>query len=302
MKPVEANLFKCVVLDGLPNKKVSNSNDQPNSFRSKHLLTPHSTIQDGWKFIGRSDDRITLINEENVLPLPIEGRIRQNPLVKEVVMFGIERFIPELLLFWPAVQDANSLAEGFSQISKEMIISLSTAMEFSSTLGSLTRVQVYNEFAGLIELAYEKLDDCDDEDFELDLYGVEEFIMVAFEERLNTELANFEIDFYCAEVDSLKAKQMRDLVRKAQILARGSKLDSMVFFNRGNAARLARYLHAFRTGEEAEAEDDIEMMFKLVENNSIFDKHVLGKTLAPENRTAVWVLRVSCIFQQKKKY
>ena len=79
-----------------------------------------------------------------------EGRNRLSPLIKEAVVFGIGISIPGLLLFradsavystdqefvdqvWSRVQDANSRAEGFSQISKEMIISWSTTVELPST-------------------------------------------------------------------------------------------------------------------------------------------------------------------------
>jgi hypothetical protein len=45
------------------------------------------------------DDKITLENGEAALSLLVERCIRQAALVIEVVVFGIERLIPELLLF-----------------------------------------------------------------------------------------------------------------------------------------------------------------------------------------------------------
>ena len=78
---------------------MTNSHDPPESFYSSDLFTKHESIPNAWKYLGRLDDRVTLIDGEKVLPLPIEGRIRQATLVKEAVVFGIERAIPGLLLF-----------------------------------------------------------------------------------------------------------------------------------------------------------------------------------------------------------
>lgn len=51
MRHVEENIHECVILDGFPNKLVSNSDDPPNSFYSSGLLTPHPNIPGAWKKI-----------------------------------------------------------------------------------------------------------------------------------------------------------------------------------------------------------------------------------------------------------
>jgi len=88
MRPVDGEICEAIVLDGLKSKAISNSDDPPNSYHTSDLFAPHPMIPDAWKFVGRLDDRITLLNGEKVLPLPIEGRIRRHPLVKEAVIFG----------------------------------------------------------------------------------------------------------------------------------------------------------------------------------------------------------------------
>jgi hypothetical protein len=88
MRPVDSELHEAIVLDGHKSKAVSDSNDPPNSYHTSDLFVPHKTIPDAWKFFGRLDDRLTLLNGEKVLPLTIEGRIRQHALVKEAVIFG----------------------------------------------------------------------------------------------------------------------------------------------------------------------------------------------------------------------
>ena len=170
MKPIDGPICECVVLDGHKGKMTSNSNDPPNSFHTKDLFIAHPTIPNAWKFVGRLDDRVTLTNGEKVLPLPIEGRIQQDPLVREAVVFGIDRPVPGLLLFkaenarelsdeefldrvWPAIADANSRAEGFSQISREMVVILGADVECPTTdKSSIKRAQVYREFKGVIDV------------------------------------------------------------------------------------------------------------------------------------------------------
>jgi len=87
MRPVDDTTCECIVLDGHKGKEMSNSNDPPNSYHTSDLFTPHPTIPKAWKFIGRLDDRVTLMNGEKVLPLPMEGRIGRDPLVKQAVIF-----------------------------------------------------------------------------------------------------------------------------------------------------------------------------------------------------------------------
>jgi acyl-coenzyme A synthetase/AMP-(fatty) acid ligase len=96
--PVVEELYECVVLDGHKGKTMSNSDDPPNSWRTNDLFTPHPTIPNAWKFMSQMDDRITLLNGEKVLPIVIEGRVRQHPLIKEAVAFGIDREIPGLFV------------------------------------------------------------------------------------------------------------------------------------------------------------------------------------------------------------
>lgn len=300
MKPLEANIHECVILDGFPNKLISNSDDPPNSFSSSDLFTPHPTIQGAWKFIGRLDDRVTLTNGEKVLPLPIEGRIRHDPLVRDVVVFGVGRPIPGALIFrsdsaagladevfidriWSAVKDANSRAEGFSQISREMIRPLPATADCPSTdKGSIKRAQVYRDFCSEIDSAYEDLENRHDGQLELDTAGIEDFIMTTFRDQFNIHLPSAETGFFTAGVDSLEAIQMRGIIQKQMKLGSHS-LDTMVVFDCGNAAKLAKYLHALQTGGSVEKEDEIKIMSDMIKAYSVFDNHIPGS--APSSST-----------------
>ena len=304
MKPVEGNIHECVILDGFPNKLVSNSDNPPNSFYSSDLFTPHPTIQGAWKFFGRLDDRVTLANGEKVLPLPIEGRIRQDPLVRDTVVFGVGRPIPGALIFrsdsaagladkefidliWPAVKDANSRAEGFSQISREMICPLPATTDCPSTdKGSIKRAQVYRDFSSEIDSAYEDLENRHDGQLELDAPGIEDFIMTTFHDRFNIHLLSVEAGFFAAGANSLEAIQMRAIIQNTLKLG-SHKLDTMVVFNCGNAAKLAQYLHALQTGGSLEKEDEMKIMSDMIETYSVFDKHIPGSATSSSTEKVV---------------
>src|SRR5687767_11694712 len=135
---ITSGIFECVVLDGLSTKTTFNSDDPPNSFRTRDTFVKHPTTPDAWKYLGRLDDRVTLVNGEKVLPVPYEHRIRQNDLVQECLVFGVGRAFPGVLiipsahaedktpeelleLLWPSVEEANEKAEKFGHVSREMV-------------------------------------------------------------------------------------------------------------------------------------------------------------------------------------
>ncbi|KAK5675556.1 hypothetical protein LTS12_029552, partial [Elasticomyces elasticus] len=161
MKPIGNSLYETVYLAGHPGLNASNSNDPPGSFHSHDVFTPHPTIPDRWKYVTRLDDRITLVNGEKVLPLPIEGVIMQSPLVHEAVVVGAGKAVPGLLVFratgceglsdeeylntiWPSIEEANARAEQFSQISRDMVSILPYGSHCPRTdKDSVIRAQVY---------------------------------------------------------------------------------------------------------------------------------------------------------------
>ncbi|KAJ5884393.1 hypothetical protein N7504_011965 [Penicillium tannophilum] len=145
MKPLGGSLYECVYLAGHPALTTSNSNEPPGLFYSK-----------------------------DVLPLPIEGCIKQYPLIHEAVVFGVGKTAPGLLIFrsqeadeaclldeeyfdnvWPSIELANTRAERFSHIAKDMVAILPFASTFPRIdKGSMIRAQVYLYYAELIESVY----------------------------------------------------------------------------------------------------------------------------------------------------
>ena len=225
MKPLENDTYECVYLHGLASLAVSNSDDPPKSFHSNDVFVKHPTM-DAWKHIGRLDDRLTLINGEKVLPVPIEGRIRQDPLIKECCVFGTGKSIPGIIVFrndasrdmpdrqfidaiWPTIESANAQAESFSQISKETIVPLGSEVDYPKTdKESIKRSQIYHAFAKDIEMMYKKVEYADTGTLQLEIPLMKKWIMETFREHLGVQISTFQDDFFANGVNSLQAIQV----------------------------------------------------------------------------------------------
>ncbi|KAE8548968.1 hypothetical protein EYB25_009351 [Talaromyces marneffei] len=275
-KPVDHDKYECVVLDGHKGKTMSNSDDPPNSWRTSDLFVPHPSLPNAWKFVGRLDDRITLINGEKVLPLSIEARIKQSPLVREAVVFGIGREVPGLLLFrelgtshlddkeflnqvWPTIEYANSHSESFSQINREMVTILPMDVECPLTdKNSIKRGLIYEQFADLIDSIYAAAESSNKvQSLQLTILELENWILEHVRAR-GYEIEDVTTDFFTAGMDSLQAIHLRGvIIKNLDLGGRESECTSMIVFDCGNTQRLARRLHAIRTGDNCEDEKDM---------------------------------------------
>ncbi|KAL3417971.1 NRPS-like enzyme (male sterility protein) [Phlyctema vagabunda] len=284
MEPIGDGQYEALYLRSHPGLFVDNGEDASGPWHSKDVFIPHPTIKDVWKYVTRIDDRVTLSNGEKVLPLPIEGRIRQEDIVREAIVVGVDRPIPGVLLIrasddlptqefidavWPAVQDANSRAEGFSQILKDMITILPAGTEYPRTdKGSIIRAQAYKQFADIIDEMY---DTEQEGTLKLDLPGIEEFLLKTYEEVMETPLASIDTDFFSAGVDSLKSIQYRRAIQRTLDL-NGTQLSSNIVFENGDIKTLAKYLFSLSEGKDAEAElaDRTPLMRQLIQKYSTF--------------------------------
>jgi len=307
MRPIQGQTHECIVLDGHRGKMMSNSNDPPNSYHTSDLFLPHPTIPNAWKFVGRLDDRITLTNGEKVLPLSQEGRIMQEAAVSEAVMFGVEREVPGVMIFrtkgnvlpteefleqiWSTIEDANSRAEGFSQISKDMVVIMPEGIVCPVTdKSSIKRAQVYRDFADVIDEVYTK-DHSPEGTLFLDVDEMGKFI-IRTADKLGIRLEDEEASFFDAGVDSLKAIELRGaLVKVLDLGGKAGTVSSMIVYDSGSAGKLARNLVAVRDGsaKDEEGDDEIAEMQSMVEEFSVFhpSQHI------PQRRQAEKIVVVS---------
>ncbi|KAI5300393.1 hypothetical protein KEM56_002492 [Ascosphaera pollenicola] len=293
-----AGHYEAIFLPTLPSLSISNSDyPVPGSWRSRDVFEPHPTIPNAWKYVTRLDDRVTLMNSEKVLPLPIEGSIRSDPLVKECVVFGVGRAVPGLLVFklpegdglsdsafieaiWPTVEDANSRAEGFSQISKDLIIVVPSNVDYpKSDKGAFIRNQVYKKFEKEIDDIYTAAEATATRDasqlLHLDRQGLEDFLIAEIKKDMGVTIKPDE-DFFTFGVDSLRAIQLRRTIQE-NIALGGVQLPANIVYNCGNVKALADYLDNIssrgETDNAKEAANSLDTMKELIEKYSSFPQH-----------------------------
>ncbi|KAL3464342.1 hypothetical protein BJX64DRAFT_286473 [Aspergillus heterothallicus] len=297
MEELEDGSYECIALDGLPAKVSSNCDDPPNSFRTRDTFLKHPTIPDVWKYLGRIDDRVTLVNGEKVLPVPIEHRIRQSKFVKDNLVFGVGKPLPGLLvvpsteceglskdkilnLVWPDIASANKNAETFSQISRDMVIILSVGCSYPATdKGTMIRNRTYLDFSDIIEAAYQNLEyGTSDSEHKLilNLSDLENYLLGLFQIELGYAGLNLTSDFYEAGVDSLQAIKARGSIKK-NIDIGSAQLSHNVVFDQANIKKLAAHLFALRTGEQQDEEDELAVMSQLVVKYSNFHARAATK-------------------------
>lgn len=292
-KPASGETHECVVLDGHRGKTMSNSDDPPNSWYTSDLFIPHPAIPNAWKFVSRMDDRITLINGEKVLPLGIEGRIRNHPLVREAVVFGVDREMPGLLLFralgssqlkdqefldqvWPTIEYTNGHAESFSQIKRDMVVIVPENVDYPQTdKSSIKRGLIYKEFASEIDGVYASASNTKKiQPLVLTKSELEDWVLRTVRAQ-GCKIEDVTSDFFSAGMDSLQAINIRGLILKhIDVGGRESQITSMSVFDCGNAERLAQRLDGLRTGEDAEDDQGraIKKMEALIDKYSTFER------------------------------
>ncbi|KAF7588876.1 hypothetical protein BBP40_005061 [Aspergillus hancockii] len=290
MVELEDGSFECIALDGLPAKVSSNSDNPPNSFHTRDTFLKHPSLPNAWKYLGRIDDRVTLVNGEKVLPIPIEHRIRRSTYVKDNLVFGIGRPLPGLLvvpseecqglnkdeiltLVWPDIAAANQSAEAFSQISRDMVVILDIGCVYPATdKGTMIRARCYAEFSDMIDATYQTLEDGGTgtgEKLALDLAGIENFLLKLFQMELGFSELESQSDFFDSGVDSLQAIKARGIIKKT-LDTGSSDLGHNVIYDFANIKSLAAHLYDLRTGGQRRKEDELEIMSQLIERYSSF--------------------------------
>ncbi|OQE46189.1 hypothetical protein PENCOP_c001G02212 [Penicillium coprophilum] len=295
MKPISESdsLFECVYLAGHPALTTSNSNEPPGSFHSKDVFIPHPTIAGRWKYISRLDDRINLVNGEKVLPLPIEGHIKQHPFIHDAVVVGVGKAAPGLLILraddpeanslsednylnaiWPIIQEANSQAETFSQISRNLVAILPYDAKFARTdKGSMIRAQVYQEHSELIEDLYTEKEQIHGK-LLLDEAETERILFQLAQQELGIPISSVDANFFSEGVDSLKAIHFRRLILQYFKFEMSQAPGPNVIFEAGCISQLARHICALQKGEAVEdADSDVSLMTELVKKYSVFERH-----------------------------
>lgn len=284
-------VYECVVLDGLPTKLVSNCDDPPNSFRTRDTFVPHPSLPDAWKYVGRLDDRVTLVNGEKVLPVPYEHQVRQSELVKECLVFGVGRAFPGLLVMpsekaqsltsaeilseiSPLILKANENTEKFSKVPLEMVEVLPYGTDYKQTdKGTIIRAGCYHQFSSLIDSIYTRFETPESDGgnlLKLDLDGMQQYLADLLANVVGIKALELDTDFFAAGTDSLQAITARGHMMR-QLDIGGAVLSSNVVFEHSSIKKLSQYLYSLSSGVKAEVEDEISIMRQLVAKYSNFE-------------------------------
>lgn len=301
---ITPGIFELVVLDGLPTKTIANSDDPPNSFRTRDTFVKHDSIPDAWKYLGRLDDRVTLFNGEKVLPVPYEHRVRQNELVQDCLVFGVGQAFPGLLIIpsehaknhtaaelldilWPTIEDANQRAEQFGRVSREMVEILPAGTEYPRTdKGTVIRAASYKHFETIIDNVYKRFEDPGNANkLALEIPELQDYLVKLLSETVGVVGLEVSTDFFAAGMDSLQAITARAHILR-EIDIGNATLGQNTVFENPSVSQLAAYLHSLRTGVALEEKSEEDIMLELVSKYSDF-KPFQGGAEVPDREVVV---------------
>lgn len=308
-----SDIFELVVLDGWPSKVATNRDDgsyvnsnphrplptmaQPNCRQAtKDLFVPHPVKPHCFKWIGRQDDTIVLLNGEKALPIRIEHAVRQDPLVAEAVVFGAGR--PQLGMFivsageatdlsdkeflarvMPTIDAANSDQPAFAHIYPDMVRVLQPTTEYPRTdKDTVIRGAFYRLFKGSIEKIYEEFSEqaVGQEYFSEDelLAFLRQTIssVMGLENEYSLENEN---DFFSLGMDSLQALRVHSLIMKT-LNTHGAQVSHNVVFEHPTLHALTKYLHSLNKGVDSPSESPADIMSQLLEKYGHFSPHIPG--------------------------
>ena len=283
--------FECTVLDGFGSKSASNMED--GSWATRDMFTPHPTRPGLWKYIGRKDDWIILLNGEKINPIPFEHIIRQNPYVSEAIVFGAGRHMPGLVIITssagndlspldlkekigPALTSANAQSDRYAQISTDMILVLPLFTNYRKTdKGTVIRYAFYEKFKDMIASMYQKEQSMEQNGLVL---GEEELRpWLRNKIRLILDIRNYDIsdhdDFFSLGMDSLQAFRLYSvIINELNLASEGKKLSTNIAFEHPNIEQLAKYILELRDGVIASDHDNLTRMKALIQKFGTYTK------------------------------
>lgn len=175
---------------------------------------------------------------------------------------------------WPVIQEANSRAEGFSQISGDLIAILPHDATFPRTdKGSMIRAKIYELYHDLIESLYTKEAPLA-QGLELDVDETQCVLLQLAREELGIPVSTVDTNLFSEGVDSLKAIHFRRLILHTFLFSYRTP-GSNIIFEAGNISRLAKLICKIQSGYEMAKVDDGEAdVLSLVEKYSFFQTRI----------------------------
>ncbi|KAG2146015.1 putative aminoadipate reductase [Suillus bovinus] len=290
--PLGNDTYELLVLDGWPTKNMTNQPD--GSYATRDLFIRHPTIPDVYKFIGRIDDTLVMVNGEKTNPVPMELTLRSSPYVADAIIFGAGRIqIGALILPTEIVKDcspselvklvapivalANAEAPSHSQLASEALVFLPYGTVIPrADKGSILRPRVYKEFEGIINEAYKRLEGDIDEDGKrklTDEVDARTVIRGVIGKTVDTPINSLEddTDLFDFGLDSLQSSRIRNTIQR-EIYLGGKKLAPNTVFEHPSITQIARLLIALSSGNEGALaqRNPLEIVLEFVKKYSSF--------------------------------
>ena len=297
--------YECVIADGWKSKVVSNQPD--GSYATRDLFVRHPTKTDRFKYVGRLDDWLALVNGEKINPVQFEHTVQTDPRVAEAVVFGAGQVAAGLIivpakghddvtedafiaLVQPTIDAANAQAEAYAKIDREHIRVLrAEAIDDcpKTDKGTVIRAAFYKKFEALIKSVYEDAERATGGHLQLDHDGTVAWLKELVVEILELDAAKAarlseDTDFFAMGLDSLGAYRVFSrIVKTLDLGPRAAEVAGNVCFEYPNVAALASFLSALRSGGTYAKRTELDEMQALIDRYGGFTPQKVMDAGAP---------------------
>ena len=163
--------FEMVVTEDWPLTSSAITDKLP--FHTSDLFARHPTIDKAWKYLGRSDSRITLVTGNKFNPSSMESALSGSRLITEAIVVGDRKPYPGVFVFlsedakygtdsteseiWDLIDGVNNNFASYARLRRDMIKIFShedVAKVSKSSKGTVKRVAFLTDFHDEIEDLY----------------------------------------------------------------------------------------------------------------------------------------------------
>ncbi|TFK51963.1 acetyl-CoA synthetase-like protein [Heliocybe sulcata] len=269
---------------------LTTSNRPDGSFATGDLYAKHPTIPHAWRYAGRADDIIVMTNGKKTSASVIENSLRASPIISEALVFGTSRPALGVLILTAdanitrehvlaVIHAVNSRSPSYAHIVDEMGIILPSDATFpKASKGTLLRPLAYQQYAEIIEQAYQALESGGVADPHLShpsgealVSYVRNVVQSAIPECVS--LWADDDDLLVLGVTSVTAIGIRSKLQKELLQLVDRPLPSNFVYENPSVKRLVRTIESIRRGEDAKPSDDVfEVMRDLVAKYGAFNE------------------------------
>lgn len=300
------NLCQLVILPGLPTKMLSNRKD--GSYSTNDLFERHPSNPGKWKFAGRADDIIVLVNGEKADPTPLEQALSANVNVHTAVVFGSGYDSLGMLVFpsdsaaglsreellesiEPSLELGNAKVPAYARVSPDSVIIKDVGFEVPMTAKSTWIRSRLLELCGRdIEWFYAERELGNEVQAPVTDGDVGEIVRETMKLTLlieDSKLAD-DSDFFSLGMDSLQASHARSrLLRRVDL--GGHSLAANVAFDFPTVDRLTQHIVDVRNGRQSLHSFETMKLFaeSLVRKYTRFSKIEPGAVAIPPGEIVV---------------